>query len=351
MIDWKKSMKRTFEFYEVDSKTWKDKRKLSNITECSIKWDLDAETLGSATIKSSESLGESYIRTYMIAIQNGLTYRIPLGTFLVQTTTSSFDGKSKTVPMDAYTPLLELKDNYPPLGYTVIKDQKILETGARICDDHMRAPIIVSENDETLFADFTANTDETWLAYLKALIANAKYHLDINEMGEILFAPDQETASLQPIYTYDDSNSSILYPDVEDEHDLYGIPNVVEVVYSKDSTYKYARAVNDNPDSITSTVSRGREILHRVTDPNIGDPTQEQLEQYAKQVLREKSSVEHTITYSHGWTPVRVGNCVRLDYARAGMRNIKAKVISQSFNCDAGCKVSETAVYTIDLWR
>ena len=56
MIDWKKSMKRTFEFYEVDSKTWKDKRKLSNITECSIKWDLDAETLGSAIIKSSESV-------------------------------------------------------------------------------------------------------------------------------------------------------------------------------------------------------------------------------------------------------------------------------------------------------
>ena len=301
MIDWKKSMKQSFEFYEVDPKSWKDKRKLTNITECSIKWDADAETLGSATIKSSESLGESYFRSYMIAIQNGLTYRIPLGTFLVQTTTSSFDGKSKTIPMDAYTPLLELKDNYPPLGYTVVKDQKILETGARICEDYMRAPIIMSKNDETLYTDFTANTDETWLAYLKALIANANQHLDINEMGEILFAPDQETASLQPVYTYDDSNSSILYPDVEDEHDLYGIPNVVEVVYSKDSNYKYARAVNDNPDSITSTVSRGREILHRVTDPNIGDPTQEQLEQYAKQVLREKSSVEHTITYSHGW--------------------------------------------------
>lgn len=351
MIDWKKSMKQSFEFYEVDPKSWKDKRKLTNITECSIKWDADAETLGSATIKSSESLGESYFRSYMIAIQNGLTYRIPLGTFLVQTTTSSFDGKSKTIPMDAYTPLLELKDNYPPLGYTVVKDQKILETGARICEDYMRAPIIMSKNDETLYTDFTANTDETWLAYLKALIANANQHLDINEMGEILFAPDQETASLQPVYTYDDSNSSILYPDVEDEHDLYGIPNVVEVVYSKDSNYKYARAVNDNPDSITSTVSRGREILHRVTDPNIGDPTQEQLEQYAKQVLREKSSVEHTITYSHGWTPVRVGNCVRLDYARAGLRNIKAKVTSQSFDCKPGCKVSETAVYTIDLWR
>ena len=182
-------------------------------------------------------------------------------------------------------------------------------------------------------------------------MALANYHLDINEMGEILFAPDQETASLQPKYTYDDSNSSILYPDVDDEHDLYGIPNVVEVIYSKDSGYRYARAVNDNPDSITSTVSRGREILHRISDPNIGNPTDEQLQEYAKQVLKEKSSVEHTITYSHGYTPVRVGDCVRLNYTRAGLNNIKAKVTSQSLDCKPGCKVSETAVYTIDLWR
>ena len=351
MIDWRKSMSQTFEFYEVDPKSWKDKRRLKQITECSIKRDGDAETLGSASIKSTESLGECYFRAYMIAIQNGVTYKIPLGTFLAQTSNISFNGKYGSIPIDAYTPLIEMKDNQPPTGYTVMKDTNIMLTGAKLCDDYARAPVVTPKDDTILHADFTANTDETWLAYTKALIEIAKYHLDVNEMGEILFAPEQETASLQPVFTYDDSNSSILYPDIEDEHDLYGIPNVVEVIYSKDNTYKYARAVNDNPDSITSTVNRGREILYRVSDPNIGDPTEKQLQEYANKVLKEKSSVEHTITYSHGYTSVRVGDCVRLNYARAGINNIKAKVTSQSFDCKPGCKVSETAVYTIDLWR
>ena len=52
-------------------------------------------------------------------------------------------------------------------------------------------------------------------------------------MGRILFAPEQDVSSLQPIWTYNDDNSSILYSDISVDHDLYGIPNVVEVVYSK----------------------------------------------------------------------------------------------------------------------
>ena len=52
------------------------------------------------------------------------------------------------------------------------------------------------------------------------------------EMGRVLFAPKQETDALQPVWTFDDGNSSILYPDMDDEMDLYGIPNVVEVMCS-----------------------------------------------------------------------------------------------------------------------
>jgi hypothetical protein len=135
------------------------------------------------------------------------------------------------------------------------------------------------------------------------------------------------------------------------DHDLYGIPNVVEVVYSNGSNYYQARAVNDDPNSPISTVSRGREIIHRVTDPDlIGDPTKNQIQEYADQVLREMSSLEYTITYSHGYCPVRVGDCVRLNYERAGLSNIKAKVISQNIKCEPGCPVTEKAVFTTKLW-
>jgi hypothetical protein len=164
--------------------------------------------------------------------------------------------------------------------------------------------------------------------------------------------PKQDTASLQPVWTYDDDNSSILYPDFSMDHDLYGIPNVVEVVYSGGGTPYYARAVNDDVNSPTSTVNRGREIVHRVTNPSlIGNPTNNQIDDYAEQLLRELSTLEYTISYTHGYCPVRVGDCVRLNYARAGVTDIKAKVISQSIKCEPGCPVTEKAVFTTKLWR
>ena len=171
-------------------------------------------------------------------------------------------------------------------------------------------------------------------------------------MGRILFAPKQDTASLQPVWTYDDENSSILLPEITMDHDLYGIPNVVEVVYSNGIDNYYSRVVNDDSNSPTSTVNRGREIIHRVTDPEfVGDPTKKQVDEYADKLLKELSSVEYTVSYSHGYCPVRVGDCVRLNYSSAGLNNVKAKVISQTIKCESGCSVSEKAVFTTKLWR
>lgn len=351
MIDWTASMQQTFEYYTVDPNTWKDVKLIDNVTSSTINRDSEAETLGSATIDITESLGECYMRIYLVAIQNGVTYKVPLGTFLVQTPSSSFDGKIRNVSMDAYTPLLELKENPPPLGYSILKDANIMQNAYLITREHARAPVIKTDCDTNLFSDFVANTNDTWLSYLIDLIANAKYTFDLDELGRILYAPKQDTASLQPVWTYDDSNSSILYPDINIDHDMYGVPNVVEVVYSDANNHFYARAVNDDENSPISTVNRGREILHRITNPNLlGDPTENQIKEYAEQALRDLSTLEYKISYKHGYCPVRLGDCVRLNYSRAGLTNVKAKVISQSIKCEPGCPVQEKAVFTIKLW-
>lgn len=351
MADWLSSMQQTFEYYIVDPNTWKDVKLIDNITACSINYDSSVATLGSATIDIAESLGECYIRAYLITIQNGVREKHPLGTVLVQTPSSSFDGKITNVSMDAYTPLLELKENPPPIGYSILKNENIMDYAYRLAREHARAPVVKSSCDTTLYYDFVADTEDTWLTFLTDLISNAKYEFALDPMGRILFSPKQDTASLRPVWTYDDDNSSILYPDLSMEHDIYGIPNVVEVVYSNGNNYYYARAVNDDPNSPISTVSRGREITHRVTNPDlIGDPTKQQIDKYAEQTLRNLSSLEYTVTYTHGYCPVRVGDCVRLNYSRAGLVNVKAKVISQSIKCEPGCPVSETAIFTTKLW-
>lgn len=352
MADWHSTMQQTFEYYIVDPATWKDVRKIENVKSCTITRDEEVETLGSATIDITESIGEAYVRAYLITIQNGVKEKHPLATFLIQTPASSYDGKRRGYSMDAYTPLLELKETPPPLGYSIFKDENILDYAYRLVREKVRAPVVKTTCDEKLHNDFVANINDTWLTFVSDLVRMAKYKLALDADGRILFAPDQDIKSLQPVWTYNDDNSSILYPDISMNHDLYGIPNVVEVLYANGSGYYHARVVNDDSDSPTSTVNRGREIVYRVMDPDIGgNPTEGHVQEYAEKLLKELSSIEYSVTYTHGYCPVRLGDCVRLNYARAGLHNVKAKVVSQSIKCEPGCPVTEKAVYTTKLWR
>lgn len=352
MPDWTKSMRQTFEYYIVDPNTWKDKSRLNNVISSSITRDSSAETKGSASINIAESVGECYVRIYLVTIQNEITEKFPLGTFMVQTPSSSFNGKIRNVTMDAYTPLIELKESQPPLGYFIAKNENIMKNAHLLTSSYTRAPVVQATKDTKLNTDFVADPEDTWMSYLSDLIANADFTYDLDELGRVIFIPKQNVTSMQPVWTYNDDNSSILYPDFEMEHDLYGIPNVVEVLYSNDKDNYFARVVNDNPDSPISTVSRGREIVYRDTNPNIlGSPSTAMVKEYAETLLRDLSSIEYTITYKHGYCPTRVGDCVRLNYERAGIYDVKAKVISQTIDCRPGCSVSEKAVFTTNLWR
>jgi hypothetical protein len=351
MPKWTESMQQTYEYYTVNPETWKNVDKLDNVKSCTINRDATAETLGSATFEVVETVGESYIRPYLITIQNGVREEFPLGTFLVQTPSSSFDGKIRNVSMDAYTPLLELKESPPPLGYSLLEGDNIMEKAHMLVREHARAPVVETISDKTLFSDFVADINDNWLSFTSDLISNAKHEFALDDLGRILFSPKQDISSLQPAWTFNDDNSSILLPDITWDHDLYGIPNVVEVIYSSGRRIYQAKAVNDDPNSPTSTVNRGREIIYRVTDPDmIGNPTNYQIDEYAIQLLKELSSIEYTVSFSHGYCPVRLGDCVRLNYERAGIVDVKAKIISQSIKCVPGCTVSTKAIFTAKLW-
>ena len=97
MADWTSTMQQTFEYYIVDPGTWKDVRKIDTVISSRISRDLEAETLGSASVSITESLGECYIRIYLVTIQNGIREKHPLGTYMVQTPSYSFNGKVKNI--------------------------------------------------------------------------------------------------------------------------------------------------------------------------------------------------------------------------------------------------------------
>lgn len=352
MIDWHKSMQQSFEFYRVDPNTWADEKPMDLILSGSVTRDEDSETRCSAEFDTSDVFEECYVRVYLIAIQNGIKHPEPLGTFLCQTPNDKYDGRIHSISVDAYSPLTELKEKGPPIGYALMSGTNIMTAASEITRQSLRAPVVPASGTAILTSDFIANLDDTWLGFISDLIAKAGYHLDLDEMGRIIFSPEQDYYSLQPRWVYDDSNSSILFPELSVSRDLYNVPNVVEVVYSTDSETLYSRVVNDSKNSPISTVNRGREIVHRETSPDlVGSPTQWQLDLYAKDLLKRLSSLEYTLTYSHGYCPVRVGDCVLLNYTRQNLVNVKAKVTRQTIKCETGCRVEETAVYTENLWE
>ena len=353
MVDWKSSMTQSFEYYIVDPGTWTNKERLNNVISCTINRDYESETLGSATIDiyGKELDTECYIRAYLITIQKGVQEKHPLGTFLVQSPSNKFNGHKNSVSVDAYTPLMELKDSRPPLGYYVPKNENIMDYAYRLTREHVKAPVVEAKRDITLYNDYVSSLDDNWMSFITDLMSNARYKFSLDEMGRILFEPEQASISLRPVWTYDDDNSSILYPEISVDKDLYGIPNAVEVIYSHDKGFLYSKIVNDSMYSPTSTVNRGRETLYRDTSPSIvGTPTQELVDQYASNLLYKLSTQECIISYTHGYCPTRIGDCVRLNYERAKLNGITAKVIRQSIKCEPGCPVVETAVYTENMW-
>jgi hypothetical protein len=264
-----------------------------------------------------------------------------------------FDGKVKSATIDGYTPLIELKEKTMPIGYALATGENIMKRAIDYIEESLRAPVVSVTDTAVLTADFVADSNETRLSFLTDLISNASRKFGLDDYSRIIFPPDQDLNSLQPVWAYNDDNSSILYPDIDISRDLYGVPNVVEVLYSPSEGFPYfSRVVNNDPNSMVSTVNRGREIVHRVTNPDItAGISQAQLDMYAENLLKELSSIEYKLSYTHGYCPVRLGDCVLLNYTRAGLNNIRAKVIQQTITCQPGCPVKETAIFTKQLWR
>lgn len=351
MIDWSKSMTQRFEYYRVNPNTWRDTARLTNVIKASIRRSSTTDTLQSAAFTTDEYLGECYIRVYMIAQQGIEVEKIPLGTFLAQSQNESYDGVHWTMSADAYSPLIELKENAPSIGYYSAKGSNILDAAYALTKEHLRAPVVKTVADDILPKDFVATDSDTWFTYIRDLLGNAQYTFDIDEMGRILFRKSQKFESMRSVWTFRNDDRSIILPSVSTDKDIYGIPNTVEVIYSDTTAFYHVMAVNDDENSPVSTVNRGRTITKRITSPNIsGLPNQEVVSDYAKKQLESLSKIEYKVTFTHGYCPIRIGDCITIDYPQAGLSNVRMLVVSQDITCDTGCEMSSTAVFTKKLW-
>lgn len=103
-------------------------------------------------------------------------------------------------------------------------------------------------------------------------------------------------------YEYADNSVSVVFPEVEEELDLFSVPNTFTVVRTNEEEEPLVSTfVNDNPNSPTSTVSRGRVISeHREIDDIV---SQEALNEYVARIAFETSQIYGRIKFQSALMP------------------------------------------------
>lgn len=363
-VDWGRPMTQRWVYAEVDPDTWEDVRELSTVAGCTITRDLDSELRESASFEiDGEQPGETFIRVYIEADerlptvrhadsfekQRTASERMAVGTFLCQTPSLKADGRVRTLTVDAYSPLIELADDRPPYGYTA--RGKVEEALEQIVGSVSHAPFVGYGSQKSIAGSLVANEDDTWLTFCRTIASYAGCDIACDEQGRVVMEPVRAPSALLPMWTFDDSNSSVLLPDFEETFDWFGLPNRCEVVWSEEARTLVGVAENKDAASPLSTVSRGRKVTVRHDNPEGLEEgcTQAQVTSRAKQLLEEASVVEREYVANHGFCKVRAGDAVRIRYARFGV-DVTAQVRSQEISCVTGATVKSVCKVTERMW-
>lgn len=350
--DWTRGYRQSFEFYRVDPATWLDAAPLTMVRSCKVTRSLSASLPESASFEMDDRIGgEAYIRVYMEceSFSTGDKARECIGTFLVPRPDADMDGKTIGYSCDGYSPLKELDDDMPPVGYSTAAGADPVAEACRLASEHSRLAVSAASSGVRLSEPVTANDSDSWLDYIRALAAKGGHRIAQDARGRMLFVPERDVTSLRPSWTYRDDGRSIMLPDVSDEWDMGGACNRVEVTYTSDGSSMVGTAENDDGDSELSLPARGRTVLERAKS-DLDSPTQEQLDAEALSKLKESSSIKRTISFRHAYTPTRPGDCVAIDYRRHAFA-VRGRVSKQELACNTGLTVDEEITTTEVLFR
>lgn len=350
-MDWTRSLQVTWRYCLVDPQTWDDAGTLGSVKSCSISWDAETETLVSGSLEVDETFPEDecYVRVWCDATQDRRTERFAVATLICQASSDASEGTVRTFSVEAHSPLLELQDDMPPVGWSV--SGRVDAAVSSICA-HMRSPLVEYESAASLPTPVVAGEEDTWLTMLWAVLDAADLMPTVNGMGETEIAPRTARWTMNPTVTLSDTDQrGVLWVDMSRETSLFGIPNRFEVIWSSgDSTFRSV-ATNDDPASPTSTAMRGRVVSMRETNPDglMANPTQEAVDAFAQKRLREESVVTRTYSLKAGFMPLRLGMAVMLDLTKLGAYEV-AVIGSMDMDCDVEAGMSLTLTSTRELW-
>lgn len=329
-MNWDIGFKTSYHVRIVDPVTWVDAERLE-ILDGSVS-RTDTGLRQSAEIKCADYThgSDKWIRIWMDVEQQGTSEPIALFTGLTSAPERQIKGKDTESTVSCYSVLKPAKDVYLPRGWYAAKGfvgTEIINTLLKVCP----APVKVADGSPRLKQHIIAEDGETHLSMVEKILDAIGWRIRIDGDGTINVIPKATTETV----TFDAMTHDLIEPEVSIKFDWFDCPNVFRAATDTESVTVY----DNDPESILSTVSRGREVWSEETSVKLSDG--ESLAMYAKRKLKELQSKVTVLTYNRAFHPlVMPSDMIRLHYPAYGLVGIYY-VTSQKISLDASGTTSE----------
>ncbi|MFF4467954.1 LamG domain-containing protein [Streptomyces sp. NPDC001599] len=272
----------------------------------------------------------------------------PQGVFLLTSPTrKANDTGVVTRDVDAYDQLLIYRDDVVTNRYAVAAGSKYTDAIEQLLGTSVDKNITRSALELPTTMEWEPGTPK--LSIINALLNAINYEsLFFDEYGTAVARPYVQPADRESEHTYATDDRSVILPDAEQTLDLFDVPNSFTLVVSDpDRPPLTSTYVNNDPGSITSTVSRGRTIVKYM--PEQTAPDQATLDTAARNAAFDASQIYESITFTTGLMPIHSNADVyTLTYNDLG---ISAKYGEQSWSMvlEAGAKMKHTCRRSVQL--
>ena len=187
----------------------------------------------------------------------------PLGVFLLSSPTRVDENGLIYRDIEAYDGLLILDEDKFTSRYNIPSGTKYTDAVETILRSAGITQISIEGKDDTLGTSMEFAIGTSKLEAVNTLLQSINYtSLWVDANGYFTASPYASPTTRGTDYRYEDNELSVTYNGMEEELDVFGVANVWVLTESNpEKTPKVARKINNNPDSPTSTVNLGRNIV------------------------------------------------------------------------------------------
>lgn len=335
-MDWTKGYSAMYYVSILDKDTLRDIDRIE-ITDGTIKRTMtDLRESADLTCVNYPYTTEKFIRVWLDAKQDGASSHTPLFTGIATSPQKDINGRYITNTLECYSILKIAADILLPPGWyaptetdgTILVKELLSVIGTNIDI----APS--DEESRRLTQAIIAESGETRLSMADAILDAIHWRMIIDGYGNIRL----EQYASEPAMTFSPSHNDILETAISFTYDWFNCPNVFRAI----SDELYATAIDEDPDSPYSTVSRGREVWAEETSCELN--TDETIAAYAQRRLTELQQAATEISYDRRYIPeLKPTDSVMINYPEQGISGTFL-ITEQSISLGYNAKTSEEVV-------